>query len=99
VPPSPPSREAILLALRRILEEGWFERADHFRYRARTRELSDHLVFQVIERGAVVDGPTWDEKFGNWRVRIFGTTVDDEELTVGLAVDLVEERIYLITVF
>lgn len=95
----PPSRDAILRAIRRILEEGWFIRTDHFLVRARQRDVWDYEAVAVIESGRIVRGPSWNADHSDWEVTMEGTTVDGDTVTVGLAVDLEDDKLYLVTVY
>ena len=98
-PPSLTPTEASA-EIQRLLERGLdaisFYR--HARNRGRRWKFSTRDVEHVLRTGNFGD-PDWNEKFRNWTYRVRGTDLDDEELTIVVAVDPVRTRIRIITGF
>jgi hypothetical protein len=97
--PKKPDRGAILARIRRLYEQGFFVPRDHFRERAERREVSHAAIPWIIEHSQIVRGPDWDEASENWRVTVRGATPDSEIVELGLAVDVEEDVLFLITAY
>ncbi|MCP5056240.1 MAG: hypothetical protein GY937_05870 [bacterium] len=98
-PPEKPGTGAILQAIKRLYETGAFIPRDHFHERIDERSVPHSVFPSVFESAEVVRGPDWDFEFGNWKVTIEGATPDEESVRLGLAVDIEEDRLFLLTVF
>jgi hypothetical protein len=94
-----PDRGAILARIKRLYEDGFFIPRSHFRRRTEQREVSHAVLPSVIEGCHVVRGPEWDAAAENWRVTVRGPTPDGEIVELGLAVELEEEVLFLITAY
>ena len=46
-------------------------------------DLNDALY--VLRHGTICEEPAFDDKFGQWRFTVQGTTVDEKELRMGFA--------------
>lgn len=98
-PPEKPGTGAILSAIKRLYEHGWFIPKNHFEQRLEEREIPHSVLPSVFETAQVVRGPDWDEEFGNWKVTIEGMTPDEERVRLGLAVDIEEDTLLLLTAY
>lgn len=98
-PPSLTPTE-VSTAIRRLLEPGLdaISFCRHARNRGRRLRFSTRDVEHVLRTGYVGD-PIWEEEYRNWTYRVRGTDLDDEELTIVVAVDLVSTRLTIITGF
>ena len=98
-PPSLTPSE-VSTAIQRLLEPGLdaISIYRHARNRGRRWRFSTRDVEHVLRTGHVGD-PIWKEEFGNWTYRIRGTDLDDEKLTIVVAVDPASTRITIITGF
>ena len=89
----------MLLAVRRLWEHGRVVFMDHFRRRSDERQIPHSWLPAVFETAAIVSGPTWNEEHGNWSVTLRGRNADGEDVTMGLGADLVDDVLYLVTLF
>lgn len=94
-----PGRAQLTEEIRRILETGFFSFTAHQGERSRERRIPHDSIVHAIGSGRIVEGPEWNDEFENWKVRVDGQTVDGEDLSIILAVDLVAEELTLITAF
>jgi hypothetical protein len=87
-------------AIQRLLEPGLdaISFCRHARNKARRWKFSTRDVEHVLRIGSV-DDAIWKEDFRNWTYRLRGTDLDDEELTIVVAVDPAHTRITIITGF
>ena len=97
--PSKPDKGAILARIKRLYDQGFFVPRNHFRQRTDRRGVSHAELPWVIERCQVVRGPDWDATSENWKVTVRGPTPDGETVELGLAVDLEDDVLFLITVY
>ena len=98
-PPSLTPTE-VSAAIQRLLKPGLdaISFCRHARNRARRWRFSTRDVEHVLRTGSV-DDAIWKEELGNWTYRMRGTDLDDEELTIVVAVDPAHTRIRIITGF
>jgi hypothetical protein len=89
----------MLRAVRRLWEQGRVVFVNHFRIRSDGRDIPHSWLPAVFDTAQILLGPTWDERHGNWSVRIRGQNADGEDVTIGLGVDLADELLYLVTTF
>lgn len=94
-----PNRAAMLAAIRKLWEQGSVVHRSHFHRRADQREIPHSWLPKVFETAEIIDGPTWNNDYGNWSVTIRGTNADDESVRVALGVDLAEEVLFLVTAY
>jgi len=91
--------KALNQKIRDILEYGYFTRCKHFQERSELRDISDFLAIEVLSAGKIVGDPEWSDEFENWKATVEGETLDGERIRIGVAVDLVDEKIYMLTAF
>lgn len=96
-----PSGDALIACIRRLWREGGADvfLVRHLHRRSKKREVSTLIISRVIDTGRLAGEPEWDKDWENWKVTLVGVTVDGEEVGVGLAVDLIGERLWVITAF
>ena len=94
-----PDKRAILATIKRLYEQGFFVPREHFRRRTDRREVSHAVLPWVIEHCQIVRGPDWDAASENWRATVRGPTPDGEAVELGLAVDITEDVLFLITAY
>lgn len=94
-----PTREELSREIPRIVETGFYSFTDHLDGRSDERGIPDHEVLRVVGQGNIAEDPVWDEDYGNWKVKMTGSTVDGDSITVVLAVDLEDEFLDLITAY
>ena len=92
-------REALLRKIHEILESGRYERRNHFGDRQASRNISDSEIFQVIDEGVIIDGPTWNNEHSNWKVNIEAEVSCGDSIVVSLGVELEDEHLFMITAF
>ena len=86
--------------IQRLLEPGLdaISFCRHARNKGRRWKFSTRDVEHVLRTGNIGDS-SWKEKFRNWTYRVRGTDLDDEDLTIVVAVDPAWKRIRIITGF
>ena len=90
-------RDALLRRIQEFVRWGFYVRATHARFRQNERRISDTEVFQVIDEGAISDGPEYDQEFENWVVTIEAEVDEGDRIAVRVACDLAEEVVTFIT--
>ncbi len=83
--------------IRDQVTEGRLRYSRHIRERMEERNVIMADLLNVL-CGGEVSAPTWDEAYGNWTCRVKGIDLDEEELTVVVALDDVQKMIVCITV-
>jgi hypothetical protein len=68
----------------------------HFGQRGRLRDFTTQDALEILRSGAVVPRPVWNERVGPWN---FGIDVEEEPLTVRIAVSPTATTIILVTAF
>ena len=87
------AKEKILLKL----NEGKFELSFHCRYESMPkRNIDETDILNVLETGEIRREPEWSEEYQNWKYRVDGLDLDDDELTV---ITVILDDILVITAF
>jgi uncharacterized OsmC-like protein len=90
-------KERIKAQLREIVRNGCIVTTNHFRERMAERGVVLDDVTFVISWGEVTK-KKYDPMFENYEYTIKGVDIDDEEISLILAIDKQGDSIYLITV-
>lgn len=87
------AKEKILLKL----NEGKYELSLHCRYESMPkRKIKQSDILNVLETGEIKREPEWSDEHQNWKYRLEGFDVDDEELTV---VTVILDVVLVVTAF
>lgn len=85
-------------AIQHLLESGLdaISFTQHARQRARERKFNARDVEHVLRTGSF-DEAIWNEERRNWKCRIRGADLDDEQLTIIAVLDQNRTRITIVT--
>jgi len=87
------AKEEILLKL----DEGKFELSFHCRYESMPkRKIKQSDILNVLETGEIKRAPEWSDEHQNWKYRVEGFDIEDEELT---AVTIILDTVLVVTAF
>ncbi len=78
---------------------GSFRSTKHARDMMKDRKISTQDIRHVFKNGKVLDEPEIDIKTGNWKYRIIGNGIDNDNLTVVVVINNDENYLGIITVF
>ena len=69
----------------------------HAEDRRADRSFNRRDAERVLTNGTVAPNPEWDERFQNWKYRITGRDLDNDELSLIVAIEPSNQRITIIT--
>jgi hypothetical protein len=87
------AKEKILLKL----NQGKLEISLHCRYESMPkRNINDADILNVLESGEIKRAPEWSEEHQNWKYRVEGFDIEEDEMT---AITVILENILVVTAF
>lgn len=98
--PPPLSPEEAKRKILLILRDGDFIPTYHCRKESMVnRGVSDQDVLHVLQHGEIISKPGWDENHHNWKYRVEGVDLQEDELTAITVIIEKSLRLIIITVF
>lgn len=83
-----------------ILEDGEVKLSAHLRYeRMRKRSININDVRAALTNGEILSAPEWDERHQNWKYRVDGQNLAEEELTVVTIIITQDLKLIIVTAF
>ena len=61
------------------------------------RHIDSDDILKVLQDGMVSCNAEWDDRFQNWKYKVFGRDFESDPLTVVVALDLAFNRLTVIT--
>ena len=99
--PSAFTPDEAIRRIRLILRDGKTIRSDHLiKDMASGRHgVSEQDLLHVLQTGEIISSPEWDENQRNWKYKVEGTDLEDEELRA--ITIIIEERfsIFIVTAY
>lgn len=94
------SPDAAMQKIGEILIEGFVEKSLHCRYDSMPKRSVDDLdVTNVLKNGEIRRAREWDAEHENWKYRVVGRDLENDELTAVTVIIEAEMTLLIVTVF
>lgn len=94
------SKEEATKLLRLFVRDGCIEYSGHcLRDSMQKRNIDMQDVENVLMHGEILRRPDWDDQYQNWKYRVEGVDLEDDELTAITVIFQEERTVLVLTVF